>query len=110
MGKIPYTVIGTARHRMWLQSTVKNVIKSNKSINTTKNPNSLSYPVTSQNITLRGKEVVKDQYSNNYQNQTRNNSEYFEEFVGLTRATLDHNLVFENNEIIRLRALVEIGN
>ena len=125
LGAIPYAVIGTARHRIWLQSTARNENenekKSNKE-NENKNKNnitadsrksssSLLFPVIPKTTTLKGKEVVKDPFQNMRQNNnqdqnlnenlSKNFTENFKEFVGLTRTSLDHFLLLENNEKIR---------
>ena len=78
IGGVPYDVIGTAQHRLWLQ---RNKIYSLRT------QSSLLTP-------LREKEVEKEQ------DLRRNNHENKNDFIGLTRGTLDQILADTYTQII----------
>jgi hypothetical protein len=74
LGSIPYEIIGTAKHRLWLQLYNVSMV----------NPISKAHPQSA--TSSHGSPMPKTEY----EKSSRNISENTKEFVGLTRGTLDH--------------------
>ena len=89
LGKIPYDVIGTARHRLWLQADANSGMTKNMGVGSSKISNSSLHTPVKGEVEGSG---------DDYRNVTESR-----EFVGLTRGSIDHILALNGTVIAKYR-------
>lgn len=94
LGSIPYEVIGTAKHRLWLQ--LHNV--------------SWVYPISRAHPHSASSSKCSPIPKTEYEKDSRNISENTKEFVGLTRGTLDHLFALNSIQFVKSKSVLSTAD